>query len=710
MSTTTELPYSAVTSDPAQPLVDPTQPLAANADQIAGGYTAVPSMAALNAIPSSMRRVGMRRKVLGDDGSGVPGRDFVLGGDLVSWTGLPTSAELRDRRTQTGSQPMSTVSGLLAQFAALLNLTKWTGSGTRAPLWLDGANNELLGIDTAPADGLSFYRGHFTDWLRSNLPTSAALGARLKPLGRIVAYVGSTTRSPFWVDGANNELLGADIAPVDGVSYYRGHMIDWLRSNILTDAGFAKRLTTGLSPLARLISWTGSATRSPLIIDAANNLLLGANAAPADGVSYYEGHFQDYLLARAGGGTTSYVPLPLASSEKPTLDMGTSFLGYISYGQSLSVGAAGQPPLSTVQPYSNKMLTGGVKGTGAGFVPLVEDTTWEGGATSGNNRGETVCSGAANYACKLYTLGAGADPNSLMIWSGAPGQGGTPIAGLSKGTAPYNRLIAQVTNAKAAAVAAGRTLNIAGVSWIQGETDLDNGTTRSTYLAALLQLIADLNTDIVAITGQASPVHLLLFQPAYKAAAPTVANSIQLAQMDAVAQSARIHFIANYAFLPYNADKTHSTNVGYNWLGHYAGRALKQLVIDGAKPDCIWPKSATVNGTTLTIKLRTPTRLALSGPVQTNYGFKVVDDAGTLTLSNIRIVGVDTIQITLSRALGTNPVVRYALDYCAANNISSGGCGDLTDSTTDTCVINGATYSLAHRAPAFLLNIYTVEA
>ncbi|RZF64268.1 SGNH/GDSL hydrolase family protein [Sphingomonas populi] len=67
---------------------------------VAGGYAPIATLAALSStdpatgIPVARRKAGMRRKVLGDDGTGVSGRDFVLGTDLVTWTGLPTSAEI----------------------------------------------------------------------------------------------------------------------------------------------------------------------------------------------------------------------------------------------------------------------------------------------------------------------------------------------------------------------------------------------------------------------------------------------------------------------------------------------------------------------------------------------------------------------------------------------------------------------------------------
>jgi hypothetical protein len=533
---------------------------------------------------------------------------------------------------------------------------------------------------------------------------NATVAAIIANLGRLYSWIGGGTRAPFWVDLGLNELLGADTAPADGVSFYRGHFVDWLRS-----LPFSVGQLMTFSGLYRLFNWLGISTRSPFWVDKEGNLLLGANSAPADGNSWYEGHFHDYLLAKAGGSaSTGYAPISLGANA-PIFTPNNSYIGMPTTGQSLNVGALATPVISTVQPFGNVMLTGGVKSTGTGFVPMVEDTNQEGGVASGN-RGETICSSATTYACKLFAIDGAGDPSSLKFWASAAGQGGTRLLGISKGTTSYNRLLSQVTNATAAAVAGGRNLVVPAVPIIHGPTDSDIGTDRATYLAQMLQLAADLNTDIKAITGQSSPVHILMVQSAYKAA---TVGTVQLAQMDAVEQSPLIHMVCNDGFLPINnsdGQKVHLTNVGEVWLGHYVGRAIFQLLYNGKKPDCIWPLGATYNGTTVRVKFRTPTKLVLNGPTQTNYGFKLVDDAGMLTLSNIKVVDNHTVIFTIDRAVVGTLNVRYAMDYCAAANILGGGCGDLTDSTSETIVISGITYSLVHRSPAFIRTAYAVEA
>lgn len=619
------------------------------ADVLDGGYQTVTTLAARNAIPAARRKAGLRVKVLGDDGGGVTGRVFELAADLTTWVGLATQAELLQRSQHTGYQPMSSVSGLITQFGAFLRINRWLGSATRAPFWIDGSNNELLGADAAPADGSSHYRGHLINWLRGPFFASKSFRAGGGELMRISKWLGAATRAPFWIDAANNELLGADIAPADGVSYYRGHLIDW-------------------------------------------------------------------LLARLGAGTVNYKPMLLAVADKVPAPSAGTWMGMPVYGQSLSVGALGQPVLTTSQPYANLTHAGGVKSVNAGDLAgaraLYEDALGENNAT-GTNRGETICSTAANFSTRRFLVNDGGAPSDFVSFASAPGQGGTPIAGLSKGTAPYNRLLGQVTAARNAATAAGKVYVVTDIPFIQGESDTDGSTptTGPTYLAAVKQLVDDLNADIKAITGQTTPVHLLLFQTAYKAASQ---SQIALAQLQAVREHRLIHLVTNYAFVPYNGDKTHSTNVGYVWLGHYAARARYQLIALGQVPDCIMPLAATfaAAGTTIRVKFRTPTRLKLPTIAgQTGWGFKVSDGTGVLTVTGAVIsASGDEVLLTVNRALGSSPIVRYALDYLAAANITNGATGDLTDSTTETATIAGSTYSLVHRAPAFQLSAYSVEA
>ncbi|SHF05841.1 hypothetical protein SAMN02745157_1537 [Kaistia soli DSM 19436] len=567
------------------------------------------------------------------------------------------------------------------------------------------ANGVSVGLNKAAAEVVII--GADDNQYVTSLGVKGALDARINPidallfwldsrispieggLAPMVDFTGSDDSIPFFVDDAYGLLLG--------VSKSTGLPLGSVLDKIVTDLRWKSAASEAVgAPLQNLLVYRGSSAVLPIIVDANYGLVLGVDTTTGVATGSMVSSF-------GSGGSSIVIPR-------------TDRTGIISYGQSLSVGAQGQPPLSTSQPYSNLTFIDGPKaavGTGtAASKPLVEDSLAEGAVGTGN-RGETPCSGMANYAVQLAALENGVIPSDFVVFSSAPGQGGRTIAELSKGTSYYDRLIGHVTAAKALATAAGKSYSVPVIGWIQGETDCDNATSRAAYLASLLQLVSDLNTDIRPITGQSSAVHLVIYQTSYKAV--TSSAAIALAQMDAVAQSSHIHFGTPIYDLAFNAgDQTHLDNISYLRLGRRLGRAAKQLVIDQRVPDCVWPVSATAKGTALHLAMRAPTPLAIDTTnlaAATNNGFKVIDDTGTLALSGIAVDGAAGVNFTLNRALGANPKIRYALDYLGSGlHILGGASGNLRDTTAGTAKISGTDYPLWHVAPAFELPITVLDA
>lgn len=493
---------------------------------------------------------------------------------------------------------------------------------------------------------------------------------------------------PLWADQGGGVLLGVRTSNGEAV----GHVVEQMRPKA-----------------PNLCNFSGLGQVQPIIADVRGGVFLGVNVATGEPV----GSMVTVMRSWSSGGDALPADGVLAASERPAVSGWTMAL---SYGQSLSIGAQGQPPLSTTQPYANLTFVGGPKtAAGAGTAsakPLVEDSLGEGG-DAGGNRGETLCSGMANYAVQLAAVEAGIAPSNLVIFSSAPGQGGTPIAGLNRGTTVYARLLAHVSSAASLASAAGRSFSVGAVAWLQGENDAEALISRADYRALLMQLADDLDADVRAITGQSSPVHLLIYQTVFKVVSS--AGAVALAQMDAVNDHKRIHFVAPVYGLPHNGDGVHLVNTGYLWAGRLFGRALKQLVVDGRRPDCIWPLSATAEGQTVRVRFRVPTApLAFNTTdlaATANNGFRVVDDTGVLTLSAMQVVDGSVVQMTVNRALGANPRVRYALDALGAGlTITSGASGNLVDSTPGATRVDGVSRSLRHVSPHFELSILKMDA
>jgi hypothetical protein len=144
----------------------------------------------------------------------------------------------------------------------------------------------------------------------------------------------------------------------------------------------------------------------------------------------------------------------------------------------------------------------------------------------------------------------------------AAGRGATSITGLSKGTAPYMRLISQV--------AAGRALSaghysVPAIIWMQGESDAGN----PHYAAQLQQLFADLDADVRQTAGQARTVHFFICL--------TAERDIALAQQQVAAAMPNVHIACNTAALP-KSDGTHLTAQGSLAAGCALGEHMRNLI------------------------------------------------------------------------------------------------------------------------------------
>ena len=174
----------------------------------------------------------------------------------------------------------------------------------------------------------------------------------------------------------------------------------------------------------------------------------------------------------------------------------------LSTGQSLSVGSQGSPPLSTTQPYRNKMFNTGVLAGSDNliyFLPLVEAGV------------ETMSSGMANLITRrareevFPDLPPPQDSHEVLV--SCHGVGGTAYAGLRKGTAPFAAGMAQVEAAASICDFLGLTYVVRAVTNVHGESAHVAGNTH--YAQDLVEWQADYENDVTAVTGQLEPVPML---------------------------------------------------------------------------------------------------------------------------------------------------------------------------------------------------------
>jgi Carbohydrate esterase, sialic acid-specific acetylesterase len=231
----------------------------------------------------------------------------------------------------------------------------------------------------------------------------------------------------------------------------------------------------------------------------------------------------------------------------------------ISYGQSLSLGERSVVafPSDNSIPSDRQdvglMFADGVRSLGGQeLVPFKESTTaldYQTWVTS--TPGETPLYGALLQLKGLPGVRIGS----------AAGRGGMPISELSKGTAPYARLLNQVTTAKAQAEP---PYTVPAIIWMQGEADPFN----EGYAGQFSQLVTDLDRDVRAITGQAKPVQIHVCLTSY--AVPAAA------QQAVAAQNHNVHINCDTATLR-RSDGVHLSAAG----SRDAGIALGASILKG---------------------------------------------------------------------------------------------------------------------------------
>ncbi|BBT49986.1 hypothetical protein WP8W18E11_25160 [Acinetobacter baumannii] len=390
----------------------------------------------------------------------------------------------------------------------------------------------------------------------------------------------------------------------------------------------------------------------------------------------------------------------------------------LSYGESLSVGATAQTILSTTQPYKNITFSKGPRldplgsGETLSVVPLVEQYNSP-ASDGGSNRGETHCSGAANYA-SLELLRNGVSPKDHVIFASTAGYGGAKISDLAKGGAIYPRVLNHIN--KARELNAGKTHKAIFTPFIIGTNDAYYATSYFNFKNTFQQVYQDFNADVKDLTGQEEDVLFAIVQISYGVRSQP---QISKALWDLPQENDKFLFITPTYHLPYS-EGTHLTNIGYKLLGAYYGRAYAHYFNEGRYPDYIKPVSARVEGEKVIVKFDVPTM-----PLQidrtllaqtTDDGFRVVelDENGLIKIDSsgnevsIAIIDVaaalDSVSIRLASAPTGQILVRYAMDYLGNGlNILNGASGNLRDSTSDPIEIGGQEKILFHAAPHFEL-------
>lgn len=391
---------------------------------------------------------------------------------------------------------------------------------------------------------------------------------------------------------------------------------------------------------------------------------------------------QTYQLSSSGGNFGPYIKngiikymqskgyISLMTALMPSVGSFAPFINklihIISFGQSLAMGS-GSVPATTVAPVANRLFTlnDGVRlanqdGTltaemVAPFKPLVAKTT------------EPSC---VQLAAQLNrTRGVPANAGLLVSLHG---RGGYTIAQLSKGTLYYSNMMTAITNAKLEADRLGYAYEVPFMHWRQGEAD--RNAVAGVYLASMLQLQADFEADVNAITGRTDRIPMLVEQISNVTSyAGVVTSNVVFEQLQASIDYPDRFICTGPSYnLGHLADGTHMLAPEYQRLGCNNASAASG-VINGGRFQPLMATRATRNGLKVTVEFYVPhgplvldtknvtdpkTFVANGVTINTVNGLRWVDSQNSAKVVSLRLVGNNAVELTLDvEPTGSSPYV-----------------------------------------------------
>ena len=384
-----------------------------------------------------------------------------------------------------------------------------------------------------------------------------------------------------------------------------------------------------------------------------------------DGVPYQISSSGDNFSPVTSSGRVFYIhrngPVSQQASDLPAPGSVAEFVDLVLHiifnGQSLQMGYTSN--VTTLQPpTANRLLTinDGVRltneddtllpGMVAPFKPLIAKAL------------ETP---AVQLSAQLNRTRA--LPSNAALLTSIHGRGGRGITSLWKGSTYYANSITAVTAAKAECDSQGKQYRVPFVSWIQGENDRD--AVAGVYYGRLLQLQADYQTDIRAISLQPEGVPLLLDQISNWTAYGGVESNVPLEQLQvALDYPDRFVCAGPKYWAQTSSDGIHLPAESTMRLGVMHERPAKAIIHGESwlPTHCI---SAKRSGLKVMLKFHTPQgplvvdKVTVTDPG--NLGVRWIDDAATASVSSVKLIGDNTLVLTLSALpTGANPKIGIA--------------------------------------------------
>lgn len=364
------------------------------------------------------------------------------------------------------------------------------------------------------------------------------------------------------------------------------------------------------------------------------------------------------------------------------------------HGQSLSLGSgggdiSGESSQGVLMPDSGLLdgLTGeGIDGLGGLPIQSISYTLLDG--SYGTEGKEPPVIGACEQL--QYMLDNYFGSSKTTVFGSMSGHGGYPIRYLDKEgdisvgipSPNYELLRDQQPHYEGMFQSEGKQLSTHALCWVQGETDISQGTSAIEYKRRLKNLIYDYKED----TNQNSFPYLVTYQVgSHTRRTPYHEPDIPLAQWELSKEEPLVKMACPTYVFPYSTDGVHMTSHSYRWMGSYFGKALFNLMIHGEHRP-LEPEYFTRAGRIITLKLHVPVpplvidTTLVSDPG--DYGFKVFEGESELTIESVTLGATsDTIKLVLQDEPSSPVVLGYALGETGwYGGPTSGARGNIRDS------------------------------
>jgi hypothetical protein len=425
--------------------------------------------------------------------------------------------------------------------------------------------------------------------------------------------------------------------------------------------------------------------------------------------------------------------------EAPTI-MPAPFdwVGIVSTGQSLSVGATSTPVVSSAQPYHNLMLADAApdpkfdgQGDMLSLAPLtapIRPVAGGGVAYPHNILGETPSEGTSNQISALTLARGGFDTVSVASNVGESGQSISVIKKGGTGKA-YAATLYEGAAIKALAKEQGKSFGYGAIILTHGETDAGD----ATYEAQISKLQDDYNTDLKALTGQQVDIPLLISQ---QGTFPQDANSFALSTLAAwqlgVKAPGKVLCVGPKYQYEYSGDHIHLPAAQSRRLGEKYAEVYVRAILMKEPWAPLQPTSVSRSGAVITVDFHVPDpplawEETISPPHQevvkqwaAGRGFEVADSTGPLTITDVAITG-SSVTVTLAAPpTGQNLQLSYALIQDKAGysgGTDNGRRGQLRDSDaflgydaeTIACTVQQGSTAIVEATPGALAQRSTTD-